>query len=358
MKYIAPVEADDPATRLTSAPEGDGLGLGDGRACGCPARPWSGRVGSMARTVHRPRGGGDRVWVLSARSLVRRTRDRSWRPTTLGTAAWRLRRRPRASTGSDSRDLPEADDRPVIVTAPAEGATVTGGIAVTGGVVVVDATARRALGTVHASVSIGDAVLGCHDVSVDLAGPFEVRIPVFPPAFDAPVVLRLDSEPLGGRSGFAVSRQLRLDVPSVVGFWDAAPTAADRQDRPSRVVDPRIRATVRADGRHRRSRTGGAWWSRSRRSRSSTRMPAPARSVGGSSALEASLPDYGCRPVRQVPGSSGRSWRDAATGVSVACRDVTGPEPDRELTACRAADERSPSVREVERIPLSAYPLT
>ena len=110
---------------------------------------------------------------------------------------------------------------------------MTGGIAVTGAVVVVDATARRALGTIHASVSIGEAVLGCRDVTVDVAGPIQVRIPVFPPAFDAPVVLHLDSEPIGSRSGLAISRDLRLDIPSVVGFWDVTPTGS--VDRTGRV---------------------------------------------------------------------------------------------------------------------------
>jgi len=124
------------------------------------------------------------------------------------------------------------DDQALIVTAPMTGATITSGLAVTGAVVVVDATAHRPLGVVHAAVSIGDAVLGCRDVEVEKADRLEVRIPVFPPAFDAPVVLRMGSRPFAGQPGFTMARDLRLDIPSVVGFWDAMPTGAiDRAGR-------------------------------------------------------------------------------------------------------------------------------
>lgn len=123
-------------------------------------------------------------------------------------------------------------DAAMIVTTPMAGATVTSGLAVTGAVVVVDAIAHRPLGVVHASVSIGDAVLGCRDVDVETADRLEVRIPVFPPAFDAPVVLHIGSGPFAGQLGFTMARDLRLDIPSVVGFWDAMPTgAADRAGR-------------------------------------------------------------------------------------------------------------------------------
>ena len=230
MKYIAPVDTDDPPTRMTNTPEGDGLDWEMVELSG--VRPARGRIGS-ARWLGLSIGLAvaligygfcGQVLGPPNQGPVMATGETGQGVVTATSAAV-------SAAGSDS-PIAEADDRPMIVTAPAEGATVTGGITVTGGVVVVDATARRALGTIHASVSIGDAVLGCRDVSVDAAGPIEVRIPVFPPAFDAPVVLHLDSEPIGGRSGLAFSRNLRLDIPSVVGIWDAPPTlSVDRTDR-------------------------------------------------------------------------------------------------------------------------------
>lgn len=104
-------------------------------------------------------------------------------------------------------------DEPVIVIAPADGAAVTSGVAMTGGVVMVDAIARRALGTVHASVSMGELVLGSTDIEAQNPGPFEFRIPVFPPPFAAPVVLQMHAAPsvLGG--GFDGFRDFYLKIP-------------------------------------------------------------------------------------------------------------------------------------------------
>jgi hypothetical protein len=135
----------------------------------------------------------------------------------------------------------DVSEPPVIVTAPADGATVTSGAIMTGGVVVVDAVARRALGLVHASVSIDERVLGAGDLNVPTSGPFEVRIPVFPPPFAARVALRMQVYPSGGDPGSELSRDFRLNIPSVVGFWDVSPTG---------VVDPhgRLQILIRGYG--------------------------------------------------------------------------------------------------------------
>jgi hypothetical protein len=115
-------------------------------------------------------------------------------------------------------------DQPVVVIAPADGATVTSGVTMTGGVVVIYGAARRALGMIHASVSMGGLVLGSSDVDVQTIGPFAFRIPLFPPPFDAPVVLRMQAAPSSWGDGFEVSRDFHLDIPSAVGFWDASLT--------------------------------------------------------------------------------------------------------------------------------------
>jgi hypothetical protein len=116
------------------------------------------------------------------------------------------------------------DARPIVVVAPADGAKVTSGVVMTGGVVTVDAAADRVLGTVRASVSMGELVLGERVIDVQAVGPFKVRIPVFPPPFDAPVTLRLQASTPGSGAGFDVARGFRLAIPSAVGFWQATPT--------------------------------------------------------------------------------------------------------------------------------------
>src|SRR4051794_40038400 len=83
-------------------------------------------------------------------------------------------------TGDVALDI---GDQPVVVTEPADGATVTSGVTMTGGVVVINATTRRELGMIHASVAIGGLVLGSRDVDVETIGPFAYRIPLFPPPF-------------------------------------------------------------------------------------------------------------------------------------------------------------------------------
>jgi hypothetical protein len=124
-------------------------------------------------------------------------------------------------TGGTALDV---GDRPVLVIAPADGATVTSGVTMTGGVVVVDAVAHRALGMVQTSVSMGGLVLGSSDVDVQTAGPFEFRIPLFPPPFAAPVVLRMHAAPSARGGGFDVFRNVHLNIPCAVGFWDASPS--------------------------------------------------------------------------------------------------------------------------------------
>jgi hypothetical protein len=232
---------------------------------------------------------------------------------------------PTSTVGSDG-PISAVDDQPMLLTAPIEGATVTSGIAVTGGVVVVDAIARRGLGVVHASVSIGGAVLGCRDVSVDAAGPIEVRIPVFPPAFDAPVMLRLASKGIGDRSGFAIARDLRLDIPSVVGFWDAAPTATV-------VQTGRVEMLIRGYG-----------------PRSARTVDIAIRDAGGTELAIDSVPiadDKGCPgsmgggifglgsfvarlglPAGTTgPWTLGARWRDAGTGLELHFETSLAPIP-------------------------------
>ena len=222
MKYVAPVERRDPGTPRRADPGGDGtdeleivdlVGGGhdllprrSGRRIGvliglAVALVGYGFVGHFSGS---PASGPVHSTDDADRSLAVATTD------------------PAGATGPDG-PMSE-DDESLMVTAPTDGSTLTGGIEVTGGVVVVDAIATRPLGALHASVSIGGAVLGCRDLTVLTAGPLEVRIPVFPPAFDAPVVLSVASAPFEGRPGSALARDLRLDIPSVVGFWDAAPT--------------------------------------------------------------------------------------------------------------------------------------
>jgi hypothetical protein len=223
MKYVAPVELRDPGTPRRTDPDGHGTDeleivdlVGGGRDL-LPMR--SGRrlgvfiglavalvgYGFLGHFSGSPAPGPVRSTDDGNRSVAAAPTD------------------PLSAPGPD-RSRSE-DDQPLVVTDPTNGRTLTGEIDATGGVVVVEAIARRPLGALHASISIGGAVLGCRDVSVERAGPLEVRIPVFPPAFDAPVVLGMTFAPFAGRPGFALARDLRLDIPSVVGFWDAAPTA-------------------------------------------------------------------------------------------------------------------------------------
>ena len=139
-----------------------------------------------------------------------------------------------AQASPDDRSGPTATDpaapgdagQPIGLVAPAEGARITSGVTMTGGVVAVEADAREGIGNVHATVSMGELLLGASDVDVSARGPFAFRIPVFPPPFDAPVVLRLQTAPGDGRAGVDVSRAFRLAVPSAVGFWDASPTGS------------------------------------------------------------------------------------------------------------------------------------
>jgi len=148
---------------------------------------------------------------------------------------------PRGVDGASERvsGAPDATEQPVIVTAPADGATVTSGVIMTGGVVVVDAVARRALGLVHASISIDELLLGARDLEVPTIGPFQFTIPVFPPPFAAPVTLRMRVASSGGDAASELSRAFRLNIPSAVGFWDASPTG---------LVDPDGRLEVRVRG--------------------------------------------------------------------------------------------------------------
>jgi hypothetical protein len=223
VKYVAPVELRNPGTPRRTDPDGDGtdeieivdlvggghdlLPMRSGRRLGvliglAVALVGYGFAGQFSGS---PTPGPVHSTDAADRSVAAAPTD------------------PLSALGPD-RSRSE-DDQPLIVTAPTNGSTLSGEIEVTGGVVLVDAIARRPLGAVRASVSIGGAVLGCRNVSVERAGPLEVRIPVFPPGFDAPVVLSMTFAPFAGRPGFALARDLRLDIPSVAGFWDAAPTA-------------------------------------------------------------------------------------------------------------------------------------
>jgi hypothetical protein len=130
----------------------------------------------------------------------------------------------RVGAPATDRTTEALDDQPIVVTSPVEGATITSGVTMTGGVVVIDAAARRPLGRVHAAVSIGELVLGARDVDVETSGTFQFRILLFPPPFDAPVALRMQAAPSGGRAGFDMSRDFHLAIPSAVGFWDASAT--------------------------------------------------------------------------------------------------------------------------------------
>ncbi len=128
---------------------------------------------------------------------------------------------------------PDAGDSDMIVLAPQDGATVTSGVILTGGVVAVNAVARRPLGTVHASVSIGTLVLGSSEVEVMRAGPFGLEVRVFPPPFNAPVVLRLHADSPGAGGTVDTARSFQLDIPSAVGLWAMSPSG--RVDARGRV---------------------------------------------------------------------------------------------------------------------------
>jgi len=220
MKYVAHIEPREP--------DGGGMGQGD-RAAGGEIEELTG----VERDLVSPRSSR---WIglfltvavaIIGYGFVSHASDppttsRAPEPAGPGDAGW-LPHVPR-NGGEGPMAADPAADNALTITAPAGGSTITGGVAVTGGVVVVEAVAGRPLGTVHVSVAIGEAVLGWRDVDVRRAGPLELRIPVFAPAFDAPVVLRLAAAAMGGEPGVVVSRDLRLDVPSAVGFWDAVPT--------------------------------------------------------------------------------------------------------------------------------------
>jgi hypothetical protein len=197
-------------------------------------------------------------------------------------------------------------------------------VTMTGGVVVVDAFARRPVGMVHASVAIGELVLGSTDVEVQTIGPFEFRIPLFPPPFAAPVVLRLHAAPSGRGGGFDVFRDFRLNIPSAVGFWDASPTGpVDARGRvlivirgyaplSARTVDVAIR-----DGRGHEVATGSI--------RLAVDADLPGSAGGwslGLGSFEATLwlpPGWGDRL------SLIATWRDAATGTQLHMETALAP---------------------------------
>jgi hypothetical protein len=247
MKYIAPVE---PRHEASAGAQGVGAADLDGPriveltgveqdVVGPGSRRWSAVLVGIAVAVT----GFGFVWHGSGPPVRGPARDAS----EVATAASAT---PRGLDGANETGGAALDvgDQPLVVIAPADGATVTSGVTMTGGVVVIDAAARRALGMVHASVSIGGLVLGSSDVDVQTIGPFEFRIPLFPPPFDAPVVLRMQAAPSGGGHGFEVSRDFHLDIPSAVGFWDASPTgvvdAGGRVQMVIRGYGPRSARTV------------------------------------------------------------------------------------------------------------------
>jgi hypothetical protein len=216
------------------------------------------------------------------------------------------------------------DDQPIVITTPAGGATVTSGVTMTGGAVVVDASARRALGMVHTSVSIGELVLGSRDTDVQAAGPFQVRIALFPPPFDAPVVLRMRGAPSSGRGGFDVSRDFHLAIPSAVGFWDASATG---------LVDAGGRIQVRIRGYGPLSARAVDIAIRDARShavaKASVRLAVDGDVPGAVAGRILGLGSFDAT-LWLPPGSAGKlslvaTWRDAGTGARLHMETTLAP---------------------------------
>jgi hypothetical protein len=223
VKYIAPVELSHEELAATPNPDVDDVGdLQIVDLAGAEydvvqtgSRRWAGVLVGIAVAVT---GFG---FVCHGSGLP--ARDPVGAGSKIEATAAAIQQRGLGANAGDGTAL-ALDDRLAIITAPAEGMTVTSGVTMTGGVVVVDADARRVLGSVHASVAFGELVLGSRDVNVQAVGQFEFRIPVFPPPFDAPVVLRMHAAPPDVSGGLDLSRDFLLNIPSVVGFWDTSST--------------------------------------------------------------------------------------------------------------------------------------
>lgn len=219
-----------------------------------------------------------------------------------------------ADPTATARATLDGAEPPVAIIAPSSGATVTSGVTITGAVLAVDATARRPLGSLHASVTMGELVLGSSDVEVRVAGPVQFRIPLFPPPFKAAVVLRMQAAAIDGGSDVDVSRDFDLAIPSVVGFWDATPTGKVDGDGRRRLLvrgyGPLSARTVDLSVRDARGQDLAT--ASGRLAVDGNRPGAVAGRILGLGSFEVEL----WLPAgSEAPASLLGTWRDAATGA-------------------------------------------
>jgi hypothetical protein len=116
-------------------------------------------------------------------------------------------------TRSRSAEAPDGDLAPFVVTTPADGDTIHGGV------VEISGFARRPIGTIHLAILLGDAVLGWTNLEVGEPGRVTTSIRVFAPSFGVPVVLRIASGASSHGPGVEMSIGLRLHAPAGIGIW-------------------------------------------------------------------------------------------------------------------------------------------
>lgn len=113
------------------------------------------------------------------------------------------------------------DNASFVLISPVDGSLLDGGV------VEIRGASRRALGTVHVSVWLGDAVLGWTNLEIRAAEPVLATVRVFAPAVDLPVKLRIESAKSPAGPGVEILRDLRIRTTTTVGLWPVRVTTAD-----------------------------------------------------------------------------------------------------------------------------------